>query len=293
MTALSAQLKSLQIPDALSVLNLQDKRASILFESHEAADIDIDTIFTLGRTGLAELEDLENEFTKFEKNLFSANIKALERTQQPKEFNERLDKKIEEFLFCLSPYFLIKPAQKALEWLIRRFRIHVFNTDALISCILPYHETNLFARVLQIITLNKQTEKWEWLATTQRAGSPLSKLTLIQHCISDNAFLTFICELIPKAMEARKNKSINNLTTLFSFYTSILLSISKSSKNLTESRVGKILPYIYKGLKSDVEGYKVSSYVILSQICLTTTFEEQIVLALVDQVCKVGSCLVG
>lgn len=287
MTSLSNQLRNLQIPDTLSVLNLQDKRASILFEAHEAADVDVDTIFALGRTGLEELQRIDSDFEKFDKTLFSESFKALERTQQPREFNQRLDKKIEEFLVCLSPYFLIKPSQKALEWLIRRFRIHVFNVNALMCCVLPFHETKLFARVLTIITFNKQTEKWDWLAQVQKSGIPLPKSVLIQHCLSDSSFLAFICEMIPQAIEIKHSKSLDKLKTLCSFYASVLLGVAESSKNLSESMIGKMLPYLYQGLKSNFEDYKVSSYLVLSQMCLMKTFKEQITSSLVDQICKV------
>eukprot|EP00795_Rhopilema_esculentum_P004548 gene4548-20800_t len=286
MTSLSRQLENLQIPDALLAYNLQNKRASILFEAQEAADIDIDTIFSIGNTGLEELQNIDPEFLKFEKTLFSETAKSIERTQQPKEFNDRLDKKLSEFLVCVSPYILTKPAQQALEWLVRRFRIHVFNTDSLMSCILPFHETNLFSRVVSIITFNKETEKWQWLASCQKAGTPLSKLTLIQHCLSDSAFLTFVCEMIPKAIGLRQGKSMEKLKTLFSFYASVLLGVAESAPNLNESRVGKILPYLYQGLKSDIEDYKVSSYMVLSQVCLMKTFKEQTIVPFVDLICK-------
>ena len=44
----------------------------------------------------------------------------MERSIQTKEVNDKLDEVIEEFLCLLSPYFLLKPAHKTLEWLIYR-----------------------------------------------------------------------------------------------------------------------------------------------------------------------------
>lgn len=287
MTSLSTQLRNLQLPDTFSVLNLQDKRASILFDAHEAADIDIDTVFSLGRSGLDELQQIDSDLAKFEKTLFSENVKTIERTQQPKEFNQRLDKKIKEFLVYLSPYFLIKPAQKTLEWLIRRFRIHVFNVDALMSCILPFHETNLFARVMNIITLNKQTARWGWLEEVKKTGVPLPKSILIQQCLSDSSVLMFVCEMLPQAIEIRQNKASEKLKTLCAFYTSVLLGVAETPENLSESRIGRILPCLYQGLKSVVTDYKASSYMILSEICLKKTFKDQIINSLVEQISKV------
>ena len=287
MTSLSSQLRNLQIPDALSVLNLRDKRASILFDANEAADIDIDTVFSLGKTGLHELQEINDDFAKFEKTLFSDNVKMMERTQESKEFNQKLNKKIKEFLILLSPYFLIKPAQKTLEWLIRRFRIHVFNVDDLICCVLPFHETNLFARVLSTITLNKQTEQWGWLSQARKSGAPLPKSVLIQHCLSDSSFLTFVCQMLPEAIDIKKNTSSESFKTLCSFYTGVLLGVAESSRNLTESRIGIMLPFLYQGLRSEMADYKASSYMVLTQMCGMKILNEQVTSSLVDQICKV------
>ncbi len=288
MTSLSSQLKSLQIPDELSVLNIQNKRASILFDAQDAADIDVDTVFALGVSGLNELQNIDQGFARFEKMLFSKDVKSIERSLLPDEFNKKLDKKINEYLAYLSPYFLIKPAQKTMEWLIRRFRINVFNIDALMSCVLPYHETNLFSRVLQIVTLGKQNGRWEWLIPVQKAGSPLSKITLIQHCVHEASFLTFICEMVPRALEICENRSKEKLKTLISFYASVLLGVIDGSKKITEQRVGKLLPFLYKGLKSEIDDLKASSYMILSKLCLVASLDEKIQVALIEQVCKVN-----
>ena len=69
---------------------------------------------------------------------------------QTKEVNDSLDNSIESFLFRVSPYVLLRPAQKALEWLLFRFQIHIFNVDALLTALLPFHETTLFVRVVQV-----------------------------------------------------------------------------------------------------------------------------------------------
>lgn len=53
----------------------------------------------------------------------------------------------------MSPYFMLKPAGKALEWLIRRFRINEYNVDAVMQAILPYHETALFVTMVSILQI--------------------------------------------------------------------------------------------------------------------------------------------
>jgi U3 small nucleolar RNA-associated protein 10 len=74
----------------------------------------------LGCTGLEELLGIDPAFEQFEAPLFSQLAKGLERSVQTKAVNKQLDENISSFLLHLSPYFLLKPAQKCLEWLIHR-----------------------------------------------------------------------------------------------------------------------------------------------------------------------------
>lgn len=47
--------------------------------------------------------------------------------------------------------------------LFLRFHIHLYNQDSLIGCVLPYHETNLFVRVIQLLDIKSPTHKWHWM----------------------------------------------------------------------------------------------------------------------------------
>lgn len=73
-----------------------------------------------GCTGLEELLGIDLVFEEFQETLFSQASKGLERSVQSKEVNQKLDTSISLFLTRLSPYFLLKPAQKCIEWLIHR-----------------------------------------------------------------------------------------------------------------------------------------------------------------------------
>lgn len=73
-----------------------------------------------GCTGLEELLGIEPAFVEFEDTLFSRSSLTLERSVQSKEVNDKLDAGISLFLTRLSPYFLLKPAHKCIEWLVHR-----------------------------------------------------------------------------------------------------------------------------------------------------------------------------
>jgi U3 small nucleolar RNA-associated protein 10 len=69
---------------------------------------------------LEELENLDETFQEFEETLFSETAQDFERATQTKEVNQKLNKSISKFLIKLSPYFLLKPAHKVIEWLVYR-----------------------------------------------------------------------------------------------------------------------------------------------------------------------------
>lgn len=63
---------------------------------------------------------IDPAFSEFQETLFNQASLTLERSVQSKEVNKKLDKSISLFLTRLSPYFLLKPALKCIEWLIHR-----------------------------------------------------------------------------------------------------------------------------------------------------------------------------
>lgn len=77
------------------------------------------TNFT-GISGLNELIEINNVFEEFRNSLFDETSKTFERTVETFDVNCKLNAVIKRFLYLLSPYFLLKPAQKTLEWLIVR-----------------------------------------------------------------------------------------------------------------------------------------------------------------------------
>lgn len=144
-TSLAAQLKKLRTPQ--TDLLLQDKkRTSLLFDPKEAANLDRDTVLSIGQSGLQELVKLSAFFDNFKMTLFSQSSLSFERAVQDAAVNKKLNAEIARFLLLLSPYFLLHATHKALEWLIHRYHIHQYNQDQYMLLILPYHETRMFVR---------------------------------------------------------------------------------------------------------------------------------------------------
>uniref|UniRef100_A0A2K5SDT7 HEAT repeat-containing protein 1 n=1 Tax=Cebus imitator TaxID=2715852 RepID=A0A2K5SDT7_CEBIM len=268
MTSLAQQLQRLALPQSDPSLFSRDEVASLLFDPKEAATIDRDTAFAIGCTGLEELLGIDPSFEQFEAPLFSQLAKTLERSVQTKAVNKQLDENISLFLIHLSPYFLLKPAQKCLEWLIHRFHIHLYNQDSLIACVLPYHETRIFVRVIQLLKINNSKHKWFWL---------FSPLPFTVPCVC-------LCSLFQVFAEYPGSSA--QLRVLLAFYASTIVSALVAAEDVSDNIIAKLFPYIQKGLKSSLPDYRAATYMIICQISVKVTMEDTFVNSLASQIIK-------
>jgi U3 small nucleolar RNA-associated protein 10 len=170
-TSLARQLQGLAAPQTDTFLHQGRKKASLLFDPSEAANYDFKDVYGIGLAGLQELQLLPNGdiFSRLEPVLFGEVSQTVERSVRTQEVNRQLDESIEEFLRIVSPYIMLGPAQKALEWLVVRFHIHQYNIDAVMLAFLPYHETKIFVRMVQLLEF-QFNKKWEWLQGVQKKG---------------------------------------------------------------------------------------------------------------------------
>ena len=124
-TALASQLAQIRAYSTNPLDLKAHKRAhslSLLSEPSVAASQDLDLLYQLCYEGFLELCHLDSRFASFANNIFSEQSKTEDRTQMTSAQNQRLDVVLEEFLHLVSGKLLLKPALKAVEWLVRRFR---------------------------------------------------------------------------------------------------------------------------------------------------------------------------
>lgn len=192
-TSLSCQLQNLAGPATSSFERVGLKRASLLFDPSEAAKYDFNDIHGIGLAGLQELELINPIFSKFEDTLFSEVSQSIERSVQSTELNKKLDEQIADFLHFVSPYLLLRPAIKALEWLIVRFHIHQYNVEQVLLAFFPYHETNIFVRMVQLLEFGK-TRRWEFLNGIRKKGVPLIKTDLLKLMGKNHWLVNIFCD---------------------------------------------------------------------------------------------------
>jgi U3 small nucleolar RNA-associated protein 10 len=124
-TALQKQLAAIAA-SSTHQLDLKAQKSahgkSLLFEPKIAASQSFDNVYLICYEGFRDLCALDSRFLHFSKSLFSEQSKVEDRTQMNKEENKKLDAVLEAFITLVGPRLLLKPAQKAVEWLVRRFR---------------------------------------------------------------------------------------------------------------------------------------------------------------------------
>ncbi|XP_065308439.1 HEAT repeat-containing protein 1 [Dermacentor albipictus] len=284
-TSLIRQLQKLAAPQT-SLLKETKTRVSFLFDPREAAALDVDTAYAIGTTGLEELSTLNEAFSSFEENLFSENSKFFERAVKSREENTILDGQIEDFLLHLSPHFLLRPAHKALEWLVYRFHVHEYNVDALLRCILPFHETRVFARALQLLDLSSNTSKWHWLHCLQKPGLSLTKTALVTQCTRDPGTLKFVCEVLVAMAKVHSENPVA-LRPAIGLYASTVLGTLETMKKITDQTVAMMLPYILKGLAPSVTpDHRAATYLVVGQLARRSVLNREFAHELVVRVAK-------
>ncbi|XP_028287492.1 HEAT repeat-containing protein 1 isoform X2 [Parambassis ranga] len=288
MTSLALQLKRLALPQSDPNLLTRRDVTSLLFDPKDAATMDRSTFYALGCTGLEELLGIEPAFLEFQDTIFSQSSMTLERSVQSKEVNEKLDASISLFLTRLCPYFLLKPAHKCIEWLVHRFHIQLYNVDSLLACALPYHDTKVFVRVLQLLKIKDATNRWNWLQCLQKPGVPLSRGTLITHCYTDLSFMDFICSMVTRSIQAYSGHSGNcsQLRVIFSFYAATIVPALDAVDKVSDTIISKLLPYVQRGLKSPLSDYKAATYMIVCQLAVKVVMEASLVDSLAVHISK-------
>lgn len=165
---------------------------------------------------------------------------------QTKEQNEQLDATLTEFLYRLSPYLLLRPAHKALEWLLYRFRVHEYNTAVLMQAMLPFHETNIFARLLQLIDVSDETKCWNFLAATKTQGAVLTKKALIAQCAKTPGLFRFVCDIVPAMRKA--NSGSTSLRPAINLSTGVIVGVMELHGSRIDGKlVSAIVAHIADG----------------------------------------------
>lgn len=279
-TSLAAQLERLETPQT-SQFKQKRGRTSFLYDYLEAASVDCDTHYSVAVSGLETLTHLDPSIGKYRKTLLDETSRNFERGIRTAEDNLLLDQDVEKCLYhVVTPYFLQSAAHKVLEWLIYKYHVNEYNSDALVICLLPYHETRFYPKLLQTIRdFKKKSNKWHFLREVQKAGTPLPKSVIISKCLSDPWLLSMIAESVKKVCEVTRN-----CNTVVSFATSIMLGVLKFASDPNVFQI--VTEYIMDGFKSDSIAYVLSAYTVAAFFSSKCNLEPQLLNQMLKTSCR-------
>ena len=267
-SAFAAQLRTIAAnsTNELDVRARRDAHAeSLIFDRSVAVKQDWDTVFQICLEGFQELCLLDSRLREFEQNLYSPQAKDQDREQLSKTQNEALNVVLEQSLTLLGSKVLLRPGIKAVEWLVRRFRVHIYNSGALLATFLPYHETTIFRNVLQIIPANKVIGEWKFLGPYHKDAVNTPRHAIVHNATHNDAFFSYLNNYTLRACQDGANHS-----QLLRFWSSVIveaiagrLSQVRSGRRevqrqRTEDALLKILPLLEEGF--EVEGCPEMTY---------------------------------
>ncbi|KAJ3226267.1 HEAT repeat-containing protein 1 [Clydaea vesicula] len=273
MPSLKDQLKGIQ-----KLSQSAKNQPSLLFS--KSGDIDSDAVLDLAKNGLAELVTKDKRFLAFEDSIFSDFYKNSNIELQSPEILENLKKSIANFLILLSPYFLLKPSLKVLEWLIRRFKIHKYSIEQVMLCILPYHESLQFVNLVSLFQFHDTSSKWSWLKIVQQTRVPLDRNNLVQRCYTDSSILNSIFEMVRLNLEVQVvNKP------LWSFFATTVVHYIAAAKKVNEKLVRTLLPISFEIMKfkSDTD-LQSTALMIFAQICHRSQLSNEVLKEIFDSI---------
>ncbi|KAL8051037.1 hypothetical protein ABFS82_06G118900 [Erythranthe guttata] len=248
-------------------------RPSILFDAKAAADIDIDTIFGIALSGLETLITTEERFRNYKNDLFSSQSKELDRELAGQEENKRINSSISSYLSLLSGYLESHSALKTVEYLIRRYKVHVHNVEDLILCALPYHDTHVFVQIVQLIDTGNS--RWKFLDGVKVSGARLPREVIVQQCIRDMGVLEAICNYATPVKKIQPSKHVTGFCTAVIFEVLGLVTVDSDI-------VKMILQYVSSALQPGARGQnqKAGALMIISLLSQKSALAPNVVKSL-------------
>ncbi|GJC90497.1 U3 small nucleolar RNA-associated protein 10 [Colletotrichum liriopes] len=293
-SSLAAQLAQIAANSKASLDVKAQKAAhskSLIFEPRVAATQSYQTLYTICSEGFEELCELDGRFKPFSKTLFSEQSMSEDRTQMTAAENAELDKKVESFLRLVGSRLRLMPSIRALEWLVRRFRIHEHNTKSLITTFLPYHSIPAFVTLLSILP-SKIPHEYRFLSPYIKSLTSPPRSVLIHEAIHKADFLNTLSEY---TLEACRNQQ--QYPTLVSFWGGIMTeAVNGLLENMRSGRAAvqqdnneaflhRVGPTLAEAMSmKKVPNMQIASYMAVTIVAAKGSFDDATLSAFMEQI---------
>ncbi|VDN59088.1 unnamed protein product, partial [Dracunculus medinensis] len=157
------------------------------------------------------------------------------------------------------------------------FQIHTFNAQSVFITFLPFHESNIFGRLLSFLDL--KGIEYDWVKPFAKQALPISFEKLVAKCFSANhSILSLLNQHIMQVCQLFDNITISRkLPHLFTLFSSLCIHAVSDSSNVNDGVISKILPMFAFGFKSTLIPFHLSCLMVTCQLCVTVTLAPNIV----------------
>lgn len=231
MSSLQKQLLSLKTTEDQNARNFNtSEKPSILFSFKEAATISHSKIYEMALEGFLSLVQIIPELHSFRNFLFeNSQYSNLDRNKLTANDNEQVHQTVQKIVLLISQDFTNLNALKIIEYLLRNFQIHQFESNLLIYALIHYHSTALYTKLLQNINLDNQYKWYNNLEQTVISGKGFDRQYLVGRILKSHPLVLeeFAGFLIEYSKLKTLKKAIGTTTGSTDFF------ISKNSSSMT------------------------------------------------------------
>lgn len=266
---------------------------SLIFEPKIAATQDYELIYQIGLEGLDELISIDKRFIRFEKTLFNETTINFDRNVQSQDLLKDLNENISNFLLLVTPYLNLSCSIKALEWLVRKFNINMYNAENMLLVALSYYKEPVFLKFLNVIPKNSFPKIFDPLAGFKdllKNPSPVSMLKAFLNNVElFKLYSLFIIEQV-------KNKLVfkQQLIFLLSMSVQMISANSKDIAKLEQQYLPEILSLVGNLLLPNdtktANDLKLSAYSLVSVLGSVLPLSLEIVASLSDTIVSNPEC---
>ncbi|KAG9232555.1 hypothetical protein BJ875DRAFT_74427 [Amylocarpus encephaloides] len=293
-TTLAAQLSQIAA-NSTNSLNLKAQKAahskSLIFEPRVAASQSFNTLYNLCHEGFQELCLLDRRFLEFQRNIFNERSQDQDRTQMTEAENEKLNQRLESFLGLVGGRVRLTPGAKAVEWLVRRFRIHEYNTHFLLTTFLPYHTLPIFSTLMSILPSRIPSE-YKFLEPYIRSLTPPPRHAIVKAAINAPTFTTSLNSYV-----IRVSRSQQHYPALLAFWAGVMteavggmMDKSRSGRkgvqhDNEQNVILRMLPTLNAGLgMKHNRDLRIGCYMLLSVMASKGGLDDKILVAMMEAV---------
>ena len=197
----------------------------------------------------------------------------------PNELSE-LNAQIHSFLRDLSPFLLKPEALDCLEYLVRKYRVNIYNVHSVLYCCLPYHRADAFRRIIGILYV--RGTRWAWVEGLQKTDSAFDRKLFTKQCVRNQTFLNFVLQANKDSAEDK-----NASASLVSFLFFVVSEYVGFQTDISEELLVKILSYcVFPGIKSKNKDSQAAALLVACQLSVKVALSADLVSVLVEEICR-------